>query len=219
MNLTILNFHGLGLVPRAIEAGENQCWLPEDIFESILDLVVGQPHVRLTFDDGNVSDATIALPALLRRGLTASFFVCSGRLGQPTFLDQQQVLAMRAAGMEIGSHGVNHVSWRELSPAQLGDEVSLSRKLIETVCQSSVESAACPFGAYDRRVLSALRRSGYRTAYTSDGGNTRSERWLRARTTITRSMTVADVARLISPTPRPGRQLLISLRTLYKRLR
>jgi peptidoglycan/xylan/chitin deacetylase (PgdA/CDA1 family) len=218
VNLTILNFHGLGPIPRALDPGEHHCWLPQDTFESILDLVPDRPHVRLTFDDGNASDATIALPALQRRGLTASFFVCSGRLGRPSFLNHDQVQSLRAAGMEIGSHGISHISWRNLSSTQLDSEISVSRSDLEKLCRSPVESAACPFGAYDRRVLFALRRSGYRTVYTSDGGTTRSERWLKARTSITRAMNVGDVSRLITLGSNRGRQLLIALRMLCKRL-
>jgi peptidoglycan/xylan/chitin deacetylase (PgdA/CDA1 family) len=219
VNLTILNFHGLGPVPRAIDSGEEHCWLPQNTFESILDLVTGQPHVHLTFDDGNASDATIALPALQRRKLTACFFLCSGRIGRPSFLNHHQVQSIQAAGMEIGSHGINHESWRKLSSAQLASEVSASRSDLEELCGMSVESAACPYGAYNRRVLLALKRTGYRAVYTSDGGTTRSDRWLKARTTITRAMTVDEVSRLITFGPSRRRQFLISLRMFCKRFR
>jgi len=35
--------------------------------------------VQLSFDDGNRSDVGIALPALLERELSATFFVVAGR--------------------------------------------------------------------------------------------------------------------------------------------
>src|SRR5205814_8045471 len=108
---------------RPIDAGERHCWIDKEFFEAVLDITRGQPHVRLTVDDGNASDFEIVLPSLLRRGLRATFFVCSGRLDQPTFLSRDQVWELRSQGMGLGSHGVAHIPWRHLSPARLSDEL------------------------------------------------------------------------------------------------
>ena len=95
-----LTFHGIGEPERALEPGEEQFWLDSDQFQSALDSVVGRSDVRITFDDGNASDLEQALPGLRQRGLTATFFVVAGRLGDPGFLDEQDVRALAAAGME-----------------------------------------------------------------------------------------------------------------------
>ena len=52
-----------------------------------------QPEILITFDDGNVSDLTIALPELLKNGLRAEFFVCAGRLNDPNYLDEAGIRA------------------------------------------------------------------------------------------------------------------------------
>jgi len=215
----ILNFHGVGPVLRNIDAGERSRWLDRDFFEAILDIAKGQSHVRLTFDDGNASDVEIALPALMRRGLKAAFFVCSGRLDQPTFLTRAQVRELQSHGMRIGSHGAAHVSWRHLPPSLLREELAGSRQVLEGVCGVPVDSAACPFGAYDFRVLRALRLAGYRVVYTSDGGTATESQWLRPRTSVTRSMSLADVQHLVWHGFAPVEQLLIDVRRLLKRLR
>ena len=55
--------------------------------------------MRISFDDGNASDLEIGLPALLERGLTATFFVLAGRLGRPGSLDADEVArCSRTAG-------------------------------------------------------------------------------------------------------------------------
>lgn len=215
----ILNFHGVGPVPRSLDEGERECWLEQDAFEAVLDLARGQPHVRLTLDDGNASDCEIALPALRRRGLQATFFVCTGRLGQPTFLSPAQVRELLSQGMGIGSHGVAHVSWRRLSPQQLREEVAGSRRVLEELCGVPVDTAACPFGSYDRRVLEDLRQARYRAVYTSDCGSARETDWLRARNTVTRSTPLGDIAQLIRQGPGALQQSLINVRKLIKRLR
>jgi peptidoglycan/xylan/chitin deacetylase (PgdA/CDA1 family) len=219
MALVFLNFHGVGPIPRKMDDEERECWIDQDFFEAVLDLAKNEPHVRFTFDDGNASDIEIALPALVRRGLTAIFFVCTSRLGLPTFLSRDQVHELHARGMSIGSHGVNHLSWRHITCAQLHEELQGSRDVLESVCNSAVDAAACPLGSYDRRVLKGLRRTGYRYVYTSDGGAATEKHWLRARTTVGRLMSLDDVERLIRSGPGRWNQISINLRTLLKRLR
>jgi peptidoglycan/xylan/chitin deacetylase (PgdA/CDA1 family) len=215
----ILNFHGAGPASRVLDAGERNCWLEQEDFEAALDLVKGQAHVQLTFDDGNASDLEVALPALLRRGLRATFFICSSRLDQPTFLTRAQVRELRARGMAIGSHGAAHISWRHLPADRLVEELEGSRRVLEEVCGAPMDAAACPFGAYDRTVLSGLRRAGYRRVYTSDGGGASENQWLRARTTVTRSMGQDAVRRLVQNGPGLWEQASIDLRKFIKRIR
>lgn len=219
MSLIYLNFHGVGPTRRQMDRGENHCWLDQDTFEAVLDLVQGQPHLRLSVDDGNASDHDIILPALLRRGLKASFFICSGRLDEATFLSRKQVRELCAHGMTIGSHGAAHVAWRQLSPEQFRTEAADSRRVLEDVCGVSVDTAACPFGVYGRRVLIGLREAGYRVIYTSDGGRSAEHQWLRARTTITRSMSLRDIQNYIQNGSGRLRQSLIDVRKFIKRLR
>jgi peptidoglycan/xylan/chitin deacetylase (PgdA/CDA1 family) len=215
----VLTFHGIGPIPRRIDDGERHCWLDQETFEAVLDVVASAHAVELTFDDGNASDLEIALPALKRRGLSATFFVCSGRLDQPTFLSATAVRTLQSEGMRIGSHGVDHVPWRRLASAQLEKEVSQSRRALEQVTGSPVETAACPFGAYDRRSLQALRRAGYRRIYTSDGGVARPHAWVSGRTTVTQTTTIHQLAKLVEQRPSWTRQAFIDFKQTVKRLR
>jgi peptidoglycan/xylan/chitin deacetylase (PgdA/CDA1 family) len=219
MSQFILNLHGVGPVPRDLDDGERDCWLDRDFFEAVLELAQGGPHVRLTFDDGNSSDCELVLPALLRRGLQATFFVCSGRLDQPTFLNRVQVRELQSGGMQIGSHGAAHIPWRHLPPVRLREEIIDSRRILENACGGAVDTAACPFGAYDRRVLRGLRRAGYRFVYTSDGGASAGGSWLQPRTTVTRSMTLPAVQRLVHEGLGIREQWAINVRRLLKGLR
>ena len=73
-----LNFHGIGDPARPLEPGEARYWISTARFTDILDRVMAQPNPGayfLTFDDGNLSDHEIALPALRARGLDAAVFV------------------------------------------------------------------------------------------------------------------------------------------------
>jgi peptidoglycan/xylan/chitin deacetylase (PgdA/CDA1 family) len=157
MNIT---FHGVGPQPREIEAGEDRVWVSSARFAEILDTIAQHDDVAIMFDDGNASDVREALPALLERGLHATFFVIAGRLGTPHFLDEDDVRLLADRGMTIGSHGMRHRSWRNLDNRDLDEELGQARRRLEGVVERPVTRAACPFGAYDRRVLGALRSHG-----------------------------------------------------------
>jgi len=109
-----LTFHGVGELERDAEPGEERTWLELDSFTSVLDSVVDRPDVHISFDDGNASDVTHGLPALLSRGLRATFFVVAGRLDMPGFLGAGGVRTLADAGMTIGCHGMRHRPWRRL---------------------------------------------------------------------------------------------------------
>jgi peptidoglycan/xylan/chitin deacetylase (PgdA/CDA1 family) len=179
-----LTFHGVGDPERRLDAAEAQYWLGRRQFESTLDSVAGRSDVRITFDDGNNSDLEYALPALRRRGLTATFFVVAGRLGAPGFLDQRGVQELAAEGMAIGCHGMRHRSWRWLEEHALWEELVGARRLLEQVVERPVTEAACPFGLYDRSVLRSLRSCAYGRIYTSDRGAARSDDWMQARNSV-----------------------------------
>lgn len=179
-----VTFHGVGEPGRPLDPGEDAVWLTAEHFESVLDALRGYPGIRISFDDGNLSDVELALPALLRRGLSATFFVVAGRVGTDGFVSADDIHSLRRAGMTIGCHGMRHRSWRKLGDAALREELQDARARLEQIVGGPVTRAACPFGAYDRRALAALRRYGYERVFTSDGGDADPGRWLQARTTI-----------------------------------
>jgi peptidoglycan/xylan/chitin deacetylase (PgdA/CDA1 family) len=200
-----LTFHGIGEPVRALADGERDVWLDRERFLAMLDVVAGRDDVDLKFDDGNASDVEHALPALRERGLTGTFFLVAGRLGRPGFVDAAGVRALAGAGMRVGSHGMRHRRWRGLDAAALHEEVIEARRMLEGVLGAPVTEAACPFGAYDRRVLRALRLGGYRRVYTSDGGTAEPQEWLQPRTTLHAGSTAEGLRELLAAeTTLPG---------------
>lgn len=171
----VLNFHGIGEVPPHVVVEERPYWTTQQDFHVLLDAVKhlsptsGVP-IEITFDDGNVSDLTQATPALTDRGLRATFFVCAGRMGHPGYLNPGQIRELRDAGMAVGCHGWGHVDWRRADDATLDQELRVARERISEVLGHTITEAAVPFGSYDRRVVRAVRESGFRTLYTSDRG-------------------------------------------------
>ena len=181
VNLTV---HGIGPTDRPMAPDEDRTWVTVEQFEQVLDTVVGQENVRLTFDDGNASDLEIALPRLVERGLKADFFVLAGLLGQPGRLDRSGVHELMRAGMRIGSHGWAHRDWRRLTDEQARQEIVQANRVLAELTGGPITEVAIPFGSYDRHVLRRLRLAGVRRVFTSDGGRADAGSWLQPRTSL-----------------------------------
>jgi peptidoglycan/xylan/chitin deacetylase (PgdA/CDA1 family) len=214
-----LTFHGIGDRPRPLEAGEAAVWVSRARWLSILDSVTERHDVRITFDDGNKSDIVHALPALSERRLSATFFVVAGRLGEHGFLDRDDVRELAAAGMRIGSHGMRHRRWRGLDESALSEELIQAKAVLEELVERPVTEAACPFGAYDRRVLRTLRRNGYRCVYTSDGGTAGADKFVQARNSVRADDDPDLLSKIVSLDRRPHRAAPRRLKLAVKRWR
>jgi peptidoglycan/xylan/chitin deacetylase (PgdA/CDA1 family) len=212
-------FHGIGTPRRELEPGEAEYWIDQPRFLEVLDELATWPAVRISFDDGNASDAEIALPALRERGLRADFFVLAGRLGGPGSLGEDGVRELAREGMGIGSHGMWHRSWRGMDEATRREELVEARARLAEVVGRPVETAACPLGRYDRRVLAELRRLGYTRVYTSDRRHARPDAWLQPRHSVRAGDTAASMR--ASALRRPGlrRRVRDSAVGVVKRLR
>jgi peptidoglycan/xylan/chitin deacetylase (PgdA/CDA1 family) len=219
--IVTVNFHGIGAPERALEPGEAPYWIGAERFAGIVERIAAHPardRIRVTFDDGNRSDRTIALPCLQARGIPADVFVLTGRIGTPGALDEGDIAALDAAGIGIGSHGIDHRDWSALDPAALEREVAGSKAALEALLGRPVTAAAVPFGRYDAGVLRALRRAGYGAVWTSDGGPADEGAFLRPRTSIRRDMTDAEIDAILDGRLAPLRRLRRALGMARRRL-
>jgi peptidoglycan/xylan/chitin deacetylase (PgdA/CDA1 family) len=127
--------------------------------------------VGLTFDDGYRDFLECALPILERHNFTATAFVVAGRLGgqsvwaarnpSKALLTAEEVRSAAAAGVEIGSHGLRHVSLPATADGDLANEISESRRILQAVSGQEVRGFCYPFGEHDSRVLNQARAADY----------------------------------------------------------
>lgn len=223
MHEIYLNFHGLGTPPARVASEEIIYWLEAERFFTILklidDLRPDQQRICITFDDGNKSDIKVALPILKDFNRTAWFFPSSEFLGEPDYLTANDLILLRDAGMEIGSHGTAHARWTDLSDAQLNCELKRSIKTLATVLGINITAVAVPFGAYDRRVLRILKHFCLSTVFTSDQGWAKPNAWLKPRTTIRADTTLEFIERLCTGRLSQRQRLRFFLRRWKRRLR
>jgi peptidoglycan/xylan/chitin deacetylase (PgdA/CDA1 family) len=219
----VLTFHGIGTAPAGIPDAERPYWMPTAEFLAFLEQAAAEAvrlDLRLTasFDDGNRSDLEIAAPALQRHGIAGLFFPCSGRLGKSGYLDAADLRQLAGMGFGIGSHGVDHLPWASLATAQLVEELTLSKAVIEAALGHAISAAALPFGSYNRRVLGGLRKAGYQTVYSSNPGLARPGSFFQRRWSY-RQGTDFDLSRLAKVSRDPAQRAVGSIKHLIKSLR
>ncbi len=197
-----LCFHGIGTPGRVLEPGEDRYWIAPELYAAIIDEVSERRDVRISFDDGNRSDVELGLEPLLRRNVNATFFVLAGRLDQPGSLGQDDLRTLRAHGMTIGSHGMDHRTWRGMDADTSRRELVEARKALVKASSGPVNEAALPMGQYDRSVLTMLRGLGYQAVHTSDRRWARQGSWVQPRFSVRHDDTVDSVRGVLRP---PGR--------------
>ena len=127
--------------------------------------------VGLTFDDGYGDFVRYALPALQRRGFGATVFAIAGWLGGENSWDADgprkalmtagQLRQIAEAGIEIGSHGLTHVSLPSVTDAALADETVRSRRMLQELTGQEVAGFCYPYGDIDSRAFEHVRAAGY----------------------------------------------------------
>lgn len=127
--------------------------------------------VGLTFDDGYQDFVQFAMPILRQYGFTATVFALAGRLGgddewnrpapKKRLLTAEQVGRAAQSGIEIGSHGLDHVPLRDVDDVQLDGETARSRTILQELTGQRIEGFCYPWGHLNDRVVKAVRGAGY----------------------------------------------------------
>lgn len=136
-------------------------------------------RVLLTFDDACTDFIASAWPLLQRYGFGAAVFVPTDEvggscrwdaaLGEPApVMSWSDLRALRAAGVELGSHTASHPLLTGLSTEAMAREALRSSAVLAEELGAAVTSIAYPYGAFDRVVESVFGGAGYLFGVTCD---------------------------------------------------
>jgi peptidoglycan/xylan/chitin deacetylase (PgdA/CDA1 family) len=161
---------------------------------------VPQRTAVLTFDDGYGDCATVIAPLLARYRARATFFVNAGTVEQRNHLSWRDLRALRAAGNEIGAHGMHHLDLTTLSHDGQMHEAGDCVDRLERFLGFRPVSYAYASGAYNATTLEVMRDIGIHSAWTEIVGRARDLRkpYEMPRLRITRDMQVDGFAALVS---------------------
>ncbi len=189
--------------PEKQETGEDAYWVTPGRYLEVLDLVAGRDDVRMQLHDGNRSKLVHGLPGLVDRGLTAEFFLIASRLDQTGSLGAGDVgKTPLARDVHRFARDAPPVVACVRGPARWRRSSCRRGDVLSEVTGRPVDTAACPLGLYDRRVLWELRRRGYRRVMTSDRAAAAPRSWLQPRFSIRHDDTAESVAFAARPAGR-----------------
>lgn len=169
---TVLAYHELSLTPTDYSyALSCQQFAEHLLLTSKLHHHPGEnrPLLTISFDDGHISHYTHALPLLEKHSCKAIFFVIVGRIGErKNFMSWRQLREIVSLGHGVETHSWSHKFLTECSNSELDEELKRSRETLEDRLGICIDAVSAPHGLWNRRVLKACVRAGYRRLYTSD---------------------------------------------------
>ena len=126
---------------------------------------VSKKDVVLTFDDGEMNNYDHAFPVLRKYEFPAYFFIVAERIGRQGYMGWDELKAMHAAGMVIGSHGLSHEILTGLSDTLIEEELRASKRYLERNLNIQVDALSVPGGFCNDKVIQMAYDAGYRNIF------------------------------------------------------
>ena len=135
--------------------------------------ILKKPQVLITFDDGKINNFQLAFRELVKRKMSAAFFISTKLMNTKDYMTWDNIVTMHKAGMHIGSHGHGHKNFGIIDKEETAFELSESKRILEDRLQTAIFSFAYPYGnscnikEEDKDILARL---DYKLAFTFGGG-------------------------------------------------
>ena len=120
------------------------------------------PLVTFVFDDGNDTDYLVGKKIFAEQGAVACSAITTDWINTRNHMTLAQIIALQGAGWEIMSHTVSHPNLRSLTPADVDNELSRSKKILEGL-GLTIKNIVYPFNKSNeiaREIASKYYRSG-----------------------------------------------------------
>lgn len=130
--------------------------------------------VILTFDDCPNSLFEFAIPELLKRKMKAVFSIPTAQIGgfnqwdvteqgfaSVMLMSPEELQYLSGLGMEIASHGKNHLRASKITEQQFVEEITASKQLLEKLLNKKIYTLAYPYGEVPTNHRQLLKDAGY----------------------------------------------------------
>lgn len=123
-------------------------------------------EIRIAFDDGfkGIYDNRTFF---IDNNIPVTIFVPTSLIDQDNYLTRKELLELENLGFNIQSHGIRHADMSKMSEETLRDDLSTSKKLLESLLNKEVSEICFPMGYFSDKVISIARESGYKSFFSS----------------------------------------------------
>ncbi|MFA5933204.1 MAG: polysaccharide deacetylase family protein [Microgenomates group bacterium] len=118
--------------------------------------------IILTFDDGYIDFYYNAYNIIRVNGLSATVFIPTGLVGEPSYLTWAMIQEMYSSGsIHFGAHSVHHYHLASLSPEAALKELTESKKDLQDRLGININYMAYPYGETSSGLVSLVQKAGY----------------------------------------------------------
>jgi peptidoglycan/xylan/chitin deacetylase (PgdA/CDA1 family) len=158
--------------------------------------------IIITFDDGYLSDLTLAGKDLVTAGLPAIFFLSTARLGGHGMMTAEQARELSALPlMRIGAHGATHRFLTDLTEDELEEELGDAKNKIQEWSGEKSVYLSAPGGRINSNVIRKVMAAGYKGLLTSNPGAyiKGEDPFFVSRLPVTNTMSLRQLESLLDP--------------------
>lgn len=115
--------------------------------------------VLLTFDDGYKSMYTNVLSLLKKYEDKWVFFIITGRIWKPWYMNKMEIKELIENWNEIWSHTINHINLWNIWWKIAKKEVIKSKQILENIFNRKIISFCYPYGTHSKEVIQLVKQN------------------------------------------------------------
>ena len=149
-----------------------------DTFKSHIDIIRGMGYqivrefsgndkeIRIGFDDG-FRGVYENKEFFLTNHIPVTIFIPTSLVNSYGYLTMEEIIELERLGFNIQSHGVRHKDMTKMDITTLKDDLTTSKKFLETLLCKPIDEICFPMGYFSDQVIEESLNSGYTLLFSS----------------------------------------------------
>jgi peptidoglycan/xylan/chitin deacetylase (PgdA/CDA1 family) len=139
-------------------------------YEIVSEITENNGQIEICFDDG-FSGLYDNLELIKRLNIPIHLFIISSFLGQENYINKEQLITLNnLSQIIISSHSHTHPVLNLLSEKSIIEEFEKSKKILEELLKTEVNSICFPEGKFSEKVIESANKLAYKKQYSSIPG-------------------------------------------------